>query len=270
MPECLPPRIALSIAGSDNSAGAGIQTDLKTFSIYGTYGLTAVTCVVAEVPGKVTSIQAIDPEVVAAQIRISFEVFPVAAAKTGMLFSSAIISAVAQELRKHPDVFLTVDPVMVATSGDLLIEKDAVELYRKLLFPIAGLVTPNLDEAATLIGRPIQDLDAMIDAGRELTATFNTSFLLKGGHLRQAVATDLLFMNGELYKFEAPYYGGISTHGTGCTYSAAITAGLACGLLLPEAVARAKRFVTRAISSHHRWRMGHATTDALNTFIPPE
>lgn len=264
MSASFPPRIALSIGGSDNSAGAGIQADLKTFSAFGIYGLTAVTCVVAEVPGKVESIQAIDPAIVAAEVRLSFETFPVAAVKTGMLFSPEIIIAISEQLYRHPNVFLTVDPVMVASSGDLLIEADAVALYKERLFPRAGLVTPNLDEVAALVGHPICSVNAMRDAGRELTATFKTSFLLKGGHLRDPVATDLLFTNGEILNFEAPYVKGMSTHGTGCTYSAAITSGIARGLSLKEAVNRAKSFVTRAIAEHHRWHKGNAMTDALN------
>jgi hydroxymethylpyrimidine/phosphomethylpyrimidine kinase len=260
-----PPPIALSIAGSDNSAGAGIQADMKTFTAMGVYGLTAVTCVVAELPGKVDSIQALSREIIAAQVRLSFEAFPVAAVKTGMLFSSEIIMAVAEQLKTHPKVFLTVDPVMVATSGDLLIEADTVALYKEILFPMAGLVTPNLDEVAALLGSPVTDLDAMRDAGRELVEAFQTSFLLKGGHLRRAVSTDLLFTNGEIVEFEAPTVKDISTHGTGCTYSAAITAGIARGLPLIRAVGDAKSFVTRAIAKHHRWHHGIAKTDALNT-----
>ncbi len=260
-----PPPIALSIAGSDNSAGAGIQADLKTFTACGIYGLTAVTCVVAEAPGKVDLIQAINPEIVAAQVRLSFEAFPIAAVKTGMLFSPEIIMAVAEQLKEYPEIFITVDPVMVASSGDLLIKPEAVSLYKEYLFPMAGLITPNLDEIATLVGRPIYSLDAMRDAGRELTASFKTSFLLKGGHLRRPVATDLLLTNGEIIEFEAPYVKGMSTHGTGCTYSAAITAGIARGLSLPTAVREAKSFVTRAITLHHRWHDGNTVTDALNS-----
>ena len=261
-----PPPVALTIAGSDNSAGAGIQADLKTFTALGAYGLTAVTCVVAEVPGEVEAIQAIDPAIVAAQIRLSFEAFPVAALKTGMLYSSEIVAMVCEALeRRFGDLpAVVVDPIMVASSGDSLVQPDAIQLYRERLFPMARLITPNLDEAEVLLGEPIPDLDSMRQAGRALTERFGAAILLKGGHLRNAVATDLLFEGGTVSAFEAPFVAGVATHGTGCSYSAAITAGLARGLSLQAAVGDAKRFVTRAISNFHRWTRGSRETDALN------
>jgi len=257
--------VALTIAGSDNSAGAGLQADLKTFSAHGVYGLTAVTCVVAEVPGKVESIQPIDPAVVAAQVRLSFDGFPVAAMKTGMLFSREIMEAVL-EVIDGKTIPLVVDPVMVATSGDSLLREDAVAIYKERLFSKATLVTPNLDEVAALLGRPVHDLAAMREAGRQLTAQYGVSFLIKGGHLRDAVATDLLFCDGMVHEFRAPFVEGVSTHGTGCTYSAAVTSQLAKGLSLVEAVGDAKRFVTRAIAHHLRWKKPHGNTDALHHF----
>src|SRR4051812_6433779 len=178
--------VALSIAGSDNSAGAGAQADLKTMSALGVYGVTAITCVVAEVPGKVTAIQPIEPRIVAEQIRLLFEAFPIGAVKTGMLYSREIISTVADTLEEcfaGRPVPLVVDPVMVATSGDPLLQTDAIALYRERLFPHATLVTPNLDEVRTLLGRPITSLNEMRRAGSELAAQFATSFLIKGGHL---------------------------------------------------------------------------------------
>ena len=228
--------VTLTIAGSDNSAGAGAQADLKTMSALGTYGVTAITCVVAEVPGKVSAIQAIEPRIVAEQIRLLFEAFPIAAVKTGMLYSREIITAVADSLEfafcnSHFAIPLVVDPVMVATSGDPLLRADAVALYRERLFPRATLVTPNLDEVRTLLGRPITSLEEMRRAGLELAAQCGTSFLIKGGHLRAAVATDLLCAaDGAVEEFSAPFVPGVSTHGTGCTYAAAITAGLGKGL----------------------------------------
>ena len=262
----MPPPVALTVAGSDNSAGAGIQADLKTFTALGTYGLTAVTCVVAEVPGQVSTIQPIEPSNVAEQIRLSLEAFPVRALKTGMLYSSEIITVVCEALERlgeqRPAV--VVDPVMVATSGDSLLQPDAIRLYRERLFPIADLITPNLDEAVVLLGEPITNLESMRRAGRTLTERYGTAFLLKGGHLKDAVATDLLFAEGRVLAFEAPFVEGVATHGTGCSYSAAITAGLARGLSLHAAVDEAKRFVTRAIGSFHRWERGGRVTDALN------
>lgn len=258
------PAVALTIAGSDNSAGAGVQADLKTFTALGVYGLTAITCVVAEVPGKVSAIQPIQREIVAGQIRLSREAFPVAAVKTGMLFSREIIETVCDVLEELPPARrppLVVDPVMVATSGDPLLQHDAIELYRTRLFPLATIATPNLDEAGKIAGRPLRTAADLRRAGSELAQRFGCAWLLKGGHLRAAEAEDLLFANGEVHSFRAPFVPDVSTHGTGCTCAAAITAGLAAGLPLVEAVARAKRYVTGAIAQHFRWNSG---VDALN------
>lgn len=261
--------IALTIAGSDSSAGAGIQADLKTFSALGVYGLTAVTCVVAETPGKVSRIEPISAEIVREQIAVLAQSFPIAAIKTGLLCSAAIISAVAQSIfdlkRKVP---LVVDPVITATSGDPLLEHDAIETYKKELFPIATLITPNLDEAAQLLGEKIQNREAMKPAGEELVRRFKTAILLKGGHLSGEVAVDLLFVNGEVTEFSAPFVRDVATHGTGCAYSAAITAGLATGVPLSDAVARAKEFVTNCILKRLRWKTDSgANIDALNHFL---
>ena len=267
------PPVALSIAGSDNSAGAGAQADLKTFTALGVYGVTAITCVVAEVPGHVSAIQPIDEEIVREQIRLSFAAYPVAAVKTGLLHSRKIIETVcdaieeifARSAASRPP--LVVDPVMVATSGDPLLNKDAVAVYTERLFKLATLVTPNLDEVRALLGRPVTTVDEMRIAGQELVAKFGTAFLLKGGHLRGSeAATDLLFTGAEIREFSAAFVPGVATHGTGCTYSAAITAGLAKGLPLPQAIAEAKPFVTRAIANHFAWQRDGAVTAALNHF----
>jgi hydroxymethylpyrimidine/phosphomethylpyrimidine kinase len=257
--------VALTIAGSDCSAGAGAQADLKTFSACGVYGLTALTCVVAETPGRVLRIDAIDPAMVVAQIDLLLEEFPVAAVKTGMLYSAEIVARVAASLRGR-EVPVVVDPVMVATSGDLLLEHEAVDVYERELFPLAAVITPNLDEAATLLGEPIRDVAAMREAGRRLLENYRVPVLLKGGHLGGDTALDLLFArNGSVTEFSAPFSHGVQTHGTGCTYAAAMTAGLARGLSLVEAVAEAKEFVTRAIAHHFAWqRGGHEALHALN------
>ena len=249
--------VALTIAGSDSSAGAGIQADLKTFGALGVYGLTAITSIVAETPGLVSKIEAVSAEMVCAQMEVLLKSFPIAAIKTGLLFSGEIVSAVAQTLRAHASratIPLVVDPVMVATSGDLLLRDDAVEAYERELFPLAALVTPNLDEAARLLGEPIGDLQAMRGAGAKLTEKYRIPVLLKGGHLSGQDAIDLLFLAGNVVEFSAPFSRGIATHGTGCTYSAAITAGLASGLSLEEAVRRAKQFVTATIAQHLSWK----------------
>jgi hydroxymethylpyrimidine/phosphomethylpyrimidine kinase len=250
--------VALTIAGSDSSAGAGIQADLKTFSAFGVYGLTAVTCVVAETPGRVSKIEPVSAELVRDQIEVLLRGFPVAAIKTGLLFSAQLVSEIADVLRKDRSRPLVVDPVMVATGGDPLLQDDAVENYERELFPLATLITPNLGEAARLIGRPISDLATMRGAGEILASKYGVSVLLKGGHLAGDQAIDLLFYKGNILEFSAPFSRGIATHGTGCTYSAAIAAGLAAGLPLEEAVRRAKNFVTAAIVQHHAWKDIHA------------
>ena len=254
--------VALTIAGSDSSAGAGIQADLKTFSAFGVYGLTAVTCVVAETPGRVLKIEPVSADLVREQIEVLLRSFPVAAIKTGLLFSAEIIGEIAAALRKNRSRPLVIDPVMVATSGDPLLQDDAIEIYERELFPLAVLITPNLGEAARLTGKSITDLAAMREAGEILANKYGVSVLLKGGHLAGDQAIDLLFMNGNVIEFSAPFSRGIATHGTGCTYSAAISAGLAAGLSLEEAVRRAKNFVSAAIAQHHAWNGIHALNHA--------
>ncbi len=244
--------VALTIAGSDNSAGAGIQADLKTFTHFGCYGLTAVTCVVAEVPGRVASIQAVKPEIVAQQIALSLEAFPVAAVKTGMLFSTPIIEAVAAVFAESK-MPLVIDPVMVASSGDPLLQKSAVEAYRKLLFPHATLVTPNLDELKILARREVRNLAEMKDAGKALVEEYGCAFLLKGGHLKGKMAVDVLVTPDEFTEYSAPLVPKVETHGTGCTYSAAITAHLARDASLRDAVGSAKVYITEAIGGYLRW-----------------
>lgn len=265
--------VALTVAGSDNSAGAGAQADLKTFTALGVYGLTAITCVVAEVPGKVSAIAPISPEIVAEQIRLCFEAYPVAAIKTGMLHSRATIDAVCDVLESlarnaapgAPRPAPVVDPVMVATSGAPLLAADGVAAYCSRLFPLAAVVTPNLDEVSVLLGRKVSTLDEMRQAGRELCSRFGTAFLLKGGHLAGEAVDLLATLEGAAVEFPAPRVPGVATHGTGCTASAAIAAGLARGLPLSEAVAQAKAFVTHAIARHYRWkRPGGGETHALN------
>jgi len=250
--------VALSVAGSDSSAGAGIQADIKTFSARGVYGLTAVTCVVAEIPGKVSRIEPVSAKIVSEQIEVLAKSFPIAAIKVGLLCSAEIVSAVAKtildlEKMSAPRIPLVVDPVFVATSGDPLIDPAAIETYEKELFPLASLITPNLDEAGRLLGTKIKDRQSMHHAGKELEREFGTAILLKGGHLAGAAALDLLFVDGKVAEFSAPFVTGVETHGTGCTYSAAITAGIASGLALEKAIGRAKKFVTEAIVQHFRW-----------------
>ncbi|MEO7167685.1 MAG: bifunctional hydroxymethylpyrimidine kinase/phosphomethylpyrimidine kinase [Spartobacteria bacterium] len=257
--------VALTIAGSDCSAGAGLQADLKTFGALGVFGLTVVTCVVAEVPGKVTRIDGVDPQNVREQIEVLLGNFPVRAIKTGLLFSAEIVETVAAALEQTAGAIpLIVDPVMVATSGDALLQPAAVEAYRTLLFPRATLVTPNMAEAAALTGRPVCDLAEMRSAGDELARKFGTRFLLKGGHLGGDAAIDLLCDGATAVEYSAPFVPGVSTHGTGCTYSAAIAARLARGDALEEAISQAKAFVSRAIGEHFSWTTSLGEIHALN------
>jgi len=250
--------VALSIAGSDSSAGAGIQADVKTFSAHGVYGLTAVTCVVAEIPGKVSRIEPVSAKIVCEQIEVLANNFPIAAIKAGLLCSAGIVSAVAKtildmEKISAPRVPLVIDPVFVATSGDSLLDPAAIETYEKELFPLASLITPNLDEAGRLLGAKIKDRRSMHHAGKKLEKRFKTGILLKGGHLPGERAVDLLFANAKVVEFSAPFVRGVATHGTGCTYSAAITAGLALGLSLEKAIGAAKKFVTESIARRFQW-----------------
>jgi hydroxymethylpyrimidine/phosphomethylpyrimidine kinase len=247
--------VVLTIAGSDSSCGAGAQADLKTFSSLGCHGLTAITCIVAETPGRVRSIQSVKPEIVRDQLEVLLAAYPVAAIKTGMLFSTPIIRAVAgvlSSIKKLPP--LVIDPVMVASSGDPLLKADALTAYEKHLFPLATLITPNLDELGILTGFYPASLNEMRMAGKRLAAASGSAILLKGGHLKGRTATDILLSSDwEEQEYSAPFIKGVETHGTGCTYSAAIAAGLAKGLSLPKAVASAKKFITRAIRDSLRW-----------------
>lgn len=244
--------VALTIAGSDSSGGAGAQADLKTFGALGVYGLTALTCVVAETPGQVKRIDAVDSSLVREQIKLLLEGFPVASIKTGMLYSAEIAACVAEVLRgsERP---LVIDPVMVATSGDLLLQADAIAVYEENLFPLAAVITPNLAEAATLLGDSIASLGEMRSSGRKLFERYGVPILLKGGHLGGKTAVDLLVTEAGAQEFAAPFTREVQTHGTGCTFSAAIAAGLASGLELAAAVERGKRFVSAAIAQHFAW-----------------
>ena len=261
--------VALTIAGSDSSAGAGLQADLKTFTALGVYGLTAVTCVVAETPGKVSRIAPVDAEIVREQIRVLAKNFPIAAIKTGLLCSAEIVEVVARAIVDLPRVPLVVDPVIIATSGEPLVKPDAINAYERYLFPLATLITPNLDEAAKFLEQKIRDRQSMENAARALAKKYSVSILLKGGHLASDQAVDLLFVGGKITEFAAPFVRGVATHGTGCTYSAAVTAGLALELTLEDAIGRAKKFITASIANHFRWRSSKdKTIDALNHLIP--
>ncbi len=256
--------VYLSIAGSDCSAGAGLQADLKAGFALGCYPLTAVTCVVNEVPGKVEGIVAMEPDFVAAQVRLCLATFPLRAVKCGMLYSPEIVRAVAHELRPHA-LPLVIDPVMIATAGDALMLEEAIAVYEQELLPLATLLTPNCDEAGRLLRTtPPATLGELEEAARALAARYGCAVLAKGGHVGGAACTDVLVMGKELHRWSHPRTEGVSTHGTGCTLSSAITAGLAHGQPLEQAVENGLAYTARAIAASHRF----AGVDALNHHAP--
>lgn len=241
------PPVALTIAGSDCSAGAGIQADLKTFQHFGVHGLTALTCVVAESATLVVAVHAVPVALLRDQLELLLDAFPVVAVKTGMLFSAAHVAAVAQVLAAHPQLALVVDPVMIASTGTPLLEPHALRAYREHLLPLATLITPNVPEAEALLGRAIPNKQALIAAAHRLAKMFQTHILLKGGHLAGPDCLDVLVADGLMHEFCAPRLAVAGSHGTGCTLSAAITAGLAMGATLPAAVAAAKAYLNDSL-----------------------
>lgn len=245
--------VTLTIAGSDCSSGAGIQADLKTFSHHGTHGLTAVTCVVAETPAKVRSIHPIPPAILQDQLEVLLEAYPIGAVKTGMLYSKAHIVAVT-ELLSDKNIPLVVDPVMVATSGTSLLDKNAIESYHTRLLPLATLITPNMPEAEVLLEKPVRTIADLEPSAKELSEKYGCSILLKGGHLEEGnECIDVLWHESKSYHYASPRIEIGCTHGTGCTLSAAITAQLAHGANMEDAVSAAKQWVHGAIANSFNW-----------------
>ena len=237
--------VALTIAGSDPSGGAGIQADLKTFHQFGVYGEAVITLLTVQNSVRVSRVDVVSPELVRQQLEAVLEDIPPAAAKTGALGSAEVVREVACAAARF-QFPLVVDPVMISKHGLPLAARTAVDAIREELVPRAALVTPNLPEAEALAGMTVQTLDDMRRAARLIHEMGARAVLIKGGH-RGPDATDILFDGAEWREFPAERIETPHTHGTGCTYSAAITAGLACGLSLGEAVARAKRFIHEAI-----------------------
>jgi hydroxymethylpyrimidine/phosphomethylpyrimidine kinase len=237
---------ALTIAGSDSGGGAGIQADLKTFSAYRVFGMSVITAVTAQNSVGVQGVENLPPSFVAQQLRSVLEDFGVDAAKCGMLSVAPIIEAVAGVLGEHPIDKLVVDPVMVAKSGDALLQPDAVEALIRRILPLALVVTPNLPEAEVLSGITVSSRDEMEEAARRIGKLGARHVLVKGGHLK-GDAVDILWNGREMTAFQVPRIESSNTHGTGCTLSAAIAAGLAKGRPLGEAVREAKAYVTKAI-----------------------
>ena len=250
--------VALTIAGSDSGGGAGIQADLKTFAALGVHGTSVVTCLTAQNPAGIFGVQGATARLIRRQIQAIFSELPPAAIKTGMLYSRDIIGAVVNALPRGSGIPLVVDPVLIATSGARLLRPDALRELQDHLLPRASLVTPNLDEAELLLERRIRDEDDLRKAARDIFKKFGCPALVKGGHLRlrrrPEEAVDA-FYDGQVERsFSAAYVRGISTHGTGCTYAAAIAGHCARGESLPTAVRKAKTFITQAI--RHSQRIG--------------
>jgi hydroxymethylpyrimidine/phosphomethylpyrimidine kinase len=249
--------VALTIAGSDSGGGAGIQADLKTFAALGIHGASAIACLTAQNPKRVLGIEPCSPEMLRRQIEAVFEELKPAAVKTGMLFSVKNISVVAkffQNLKseiRNPK--LIVDPVLISTSGAKLLEPAAVKILTEKLLPLAALVTPNLDEAEILAEQKISSPEDLRSAARKIHSRFGCAVLVKGGHLKNTAEAIDVFFDGETeLLLSAPFVRGVSTHGTGCTYSAAICAALALGHDLPHAVEIGKNFITMAIARSYK------------------
>jgi hydroxymethylpyrimidine/phosphomethylpyrimidine kinase len=251
------PPIALTIAGSDSSGGAGIQADLKTFSAFGVYGASVITALTAQNTRGVQGVHAIPGAFVAAQLASVLSDLSVGAAKTGMLANAEIVTAVAEALAARPDLPLVVDPVMVATSGDLLLEPAAIAALKTRLLPRARLLTPNLPEAARLLGESqASTVDDMVNQARALVALGCRAVLLKGGHGSADPVVDVLVDAGEVTHHILPRIATQHTHGTGCTLAAAIAALLAGEVPLAAAVERAKLYVWRALEGGRRLAIG--------------
>jgi len=255
---------ALTIAGSDSGGGAGIQADLKTFTAFGVYGMTAVTAITAQNTVGVQAIQELPLDLIAAQVRSVAGDIGIDAVKTGMLGSAGIVELVAELVRSLELPRLVVDPVMVAKGGDALLKSDAVGALRTALLPLALVVTPNLPEAEVLTGGPVSGEAGMRRAAREIRELGPQWVVIKGGHLpEEEDAVDLVFDGSTFTVLRSPRVRTSNTHGTGCTFSAAIAAGLARGLDPAEAIGRAKRYVSRAIAESLALGGGHGPTNHL-------
>jgi hydroxymethylpyrimidine/phosphomethylpyrimidine kinase len=260
-------KIALTIAGSDSGGGAGIQADLKTFHQFGVFGTSVITAVTAQNTVGVRAWEPVAVELVRRQLDALADDLPPAAVKSGMLGSAPLVETVADGIARRRLPNYVLDPVMVATSGDRLLDRDAERLIARLLVPLAAVVTPNLDEAAALVGESVETPDQMERAARALVRLGAQAALVKGGHLRGDTVVDVLVVEagGTTRRFTRPRLETTSTHGTGCTLSAAIAAGLALGRPLDRAVEDALDFVHRAMAAAPGLGKGHGP---LNHFVP--
>jgi hydroxymethylpyrimidine/phosphomethylpyrimidine kinase len=253
--------VVLTIAGSDSGAGAGIQADLKTFAAFGVYGVCAITAVTAQNTQGVAAVEVISASVVRAQIRAVMADFPVGAAKTGMLATAEVVRAVADAVRELRVPNLVVDPVMVAKSGDSLLTADAVAAIRAALLPLAAVVTPNLPEAEALAGIAIRSEHDAEEAARRIRALGPAAVIVTGGHAESLDIVDLLFDGVSVRAFPQQRIPGSDTHGTGCTFAAAVAAHLSLGRSLTDAVPVAQRYIAGAIAGAPRLGQGHGPMD---------
>jgi len=241
--------VALTVAGSDSGGGAGIQADLKTFFSLGVHGTSVITCITAQNPSAVIGIQEVNPEIVAKQLEAVFDGLNPASAKTGMLYSEKIINIVAGFFKERRFSNLVIDPVMVASSGAVLLKNEAIDALVQNLIPLGCIIMPNLDEASVFLKRKITSVEELRDAARELNQRFSCAVLLKGGHLRDLKEAIDIFQDGKTeLMLKGTMVKNAQTHGTGCTYSAAVTAFLAKGYNLHESVIAAKKYITRTIA----------------------
>ena len=260
--------VALTIAGSDSGAGAGIQADLKTFAALGVYGTTAITAVTAQNTRGVRAVFSLPPAIVAAQIDAVCDDFNVAAIKIGMLPNLQIVDVVADALRRHRPPFVVLDPVMIASSGDALIGPDVASAMKARLFPLVDCLTPNLSEAASLLGRETaHDETAMMEQGFALLALGPRAVLMKGGHLESDEAVDILITVAERRRYAGARIASRNLHGTGCTLSAALAAYIVQGRQLAAAAEEAKAFVARAIEAGRDLTLGSGPGPLLQ--MPP-
>lgn len=261
---------ALTIAGSDSGGGAGIQADLKTFSALGVYGASVITAVTAQNTIGVQAIHPIPASIIEAQAKSVCSDLSIHSLKIGMLHSVDTIESVASIIRKYALKNIVIDPVMVATSGDSLMQTDAIDYFEKTLFPFVTILTPNIEEAFTLTGIKVTTLDEQHKAGELLLKKGCEAVLMKGGHLGDSCKTDILFQRNKTpITFSAPCVDTQNTHGTGCTLSSAIAAYLALGYTIEEAVRKAKSFITEALIAGSDIKIGHGH-GPVNHFFNPQ
>lgn len=263
------PPVALTIAGSDSSAGAGVQADLKTFAAHGVYGVCALTALVAESPEAVREIESVDNALLISQLESVASVFPLSIIKTGMLSSAELVGIVVRFVHDHSHLPLVVDPVLRAGAGDSLLSDDGLERMKNELLPLAHLVTPNVPEAEVLLGCPIETENDFLTSPFQLHQRYGVDFLVKGGHFpfgNPKFVTDHAWIDGQMLSFSRRRLSVPDLHGTGCTLASAIAAQVALGHQTSTAVSRATDYLTACMEQHFSWPVEGASIEALNHF----